>query len=297
MSKLIGACCNRGQQKLGVSKGPPFIYKYIYDTNHMYKDTSSKLLQKHNNIYTNVPKPNMDSIRAFRMKDRDYMNTVDIYDYSGTGYRELYELHNYYLFQGKNVVTIGGDHSISISTAASSAQKYNDDLVLVWVDAHPDLHTRESSTSKNMHGMSAGSILGLDNIFDFPTIRPEQLIYIGLRDIDAHEQKIMQDYNIEYYDMDYIKRNGIKQILHNIRNIDAPIHLSFDVDSIDPIYLKSTGTPVADGLTISDAWDVFTILKHNIVSTDIVEFNPELSDHKTAHAEGILVSNFVKYLL
>ena len=123
-----------------------------------------------------------------------------------------------------------------------------------------------------------------------------QLIYIGLRDIDEYEKKQIRDLHIEYYNMSYIHRNGIKQILHNISNMQAPIHLSFDVDSIDPAYFKSTGTPVRNGLTLSDAWDVFTILNKNIVSTDIVEFNPHLTDEHTNISEGILLSNFIKYL-
>ena len=297
MTKLIGACCRQGQRKLGVEKGPHVIEQCLYDGVNLMKNINNNGNNTRNsNTYKYIPKTyikDIDNSFSYNAEPMDYINHFDA---NGKGYKELHDLHNHYLTLNHNVITIGGDHSVSLSTVASSAKTYQDDLVVVWVDAHPDLHTRQSSTSQNMHGMPVGSLLGIDNIFNFSTIKPHQLIYIGLRDIDEYEKKQIRDLHIEYYNMSYIHRNGIKQILHNISNMQAPIHLSFDVDSIDPAYFKSTGTPVRNGLTLSDAWDVFTILNKNIVSTDIVEFNPHLTDEHTNISEGILLSNFIKYL-
>ena len=255
-TKIIGACCHNGQTKLGTHIAPQFIHK--------------KLGQ------------NVD------------IDFIDNFDNFGAGYKDLYSLHNKYLHENNKVTTLGGDHSISLSTTASSVEKFKDDLVVVWVDAHPDLNTRQSSLTKNIHGMPVASLLGLDNLFDLPTINPEQIIYIGIRDIDDYEKKMIDELNIQYYDMTYIKQYGLSNILNNINSMHAPIHLSFDVDSMDPIYFKSTGTPVPRGLNKADAYNIFTTLKKNIVSTDIVEFNPYLSNNTIKHKEGLMLANLVK---
>ena len=258
-TRVIGACCNHGQPKLGTNKAPYYIHKYL----------SSNL--------------DMDIIEGF--------------DTSGQGYNHLFALHNHYLQLQHNVITLGGDHSISLSTVASSAKKYGDDLTVVWVDAHPDLHTRESSTTKNIHGMPLGSALGLDNMFNLPTIKPSQLIYIGIRDIDPHEKKMIEDLNIEHYTIEHIKQYGLKDIITNIKKIHAPIHLSLDVDVIDPKYFKSTGTPVNNGLLLDDIDYIIDSLKGNIISSDIVEFNPYLSDESVTEKESCYINNYIHRLL
>ena len=258
-TKIIGACCNYGQPKIGTHKAPEIIRSYF----HKGLD--------------------MDMINGF--------------DQDGTGYIQLYALHNHYLQLRHKVITVGGDHSISLSTVASSAEKYKDDLTVVWVDAHPDLHTRESSVTKHIHGMALGSILGLDNLFNLPTIQPHQLIYIAIRDIDSYEQQMIRDLNIEYYTMEYIQTYGLTSILANIKNIDSPIHLSLDVDSIDPQYFKSTGTPVKNGLTLGDISQIIDSLKSKIVSTDIVEFNPYLSNNERKHQEAKYIVKYIHQLL
>lgn len=258
-TKFIGACCNCGQPKIGTHVAPKIINNYL--------DT----------VF------DMDMIEDF--------NT------SGRGYRSLYALHNHYLHLQNKVITIGGDHSISLATVASSAEKYKDDLTVVWVDAHPDLNTRESSLTQNIHGMPVASILGLDNLFDMPTIKPHQLIYIGIRDIDPYEQKIIHELDIENYTMEYINKYGLTDILTSIRNIDSPIHLSFDVDSIDPKYFASTGTPVENGLKLNDIYNIIERLKGHIVSADIVEFNPYLSNNITKQREAMYIANYINCLL
>lgn len=258
-TKIIGACCNHGQPKIGTHIAPAYLY--------------DQSIHKHP------------------------MRYVKKFDDTGTGYRDLYNLHNSYLHNNNKVITIGGDHSISLSTVASSVEKYKDDLVVVWVDAHPDLNTRASSLTQNIHGMPMAFSLGLDNLFDLPTIKPNQLIYLGIRDIDPYEQHTINTLGIESYNMTKIKQYGLIDILNDINRIDAPIHLSFDVDSIDPRHFKSTGTPVPNGFNIEDVWNIFSILKKNIVSTDIVEFNPYLSNNTIKSKEAKLLNNLINFML
>tara|TARA_B110000211_G_scaffold232663_1_gene296918 strand:- start:825 stop:1664 length:840 start_codon:yes stop_codon:yes gene_type:complete len=239
-TKFIGACCKYGQEKNGVQLGPQTLL------NGMGLSADA--------IY------------------------IDDFDYSG--YENLYKLHYDYLRRGWKPVTIGGDHSIALSTVASSARVYKDDLTVVWVDAHADIHTPSSSPSQNLHGMPLGSLLDYDTPHSTPHITPGQLIYIGLRDIEPHEEKVINDLGIENYTMEDLKKTPLDEILTNIYNRTDAIHLSFDVDVIDPIYISCTGTPVKDGISYNDAEKIINKLSPKIISADVVEFNPLLGDKK-----------------
>lgn len=234
-TKLIGACCNIGQQKLGVESAPHIMQKFY-------------------------PKKKIEMIQT-----------------EGSGfYKALFDHHNECL-ENNNVITIGGDHSISLATVASAAASFGPDLNVVWIDAHADIHTRVSSETKNVHGMPVASLLGHDNLFNFPEIKEHQLTYVGLRDVDEYEQLVLDFSTIRNYDMSYIGRHSIEKVADTLSNIDGPIHVSFDVDSIDPLEFASTGTPVKNGLSMADVWKILGALRDKTVSTDFVEFNPYIS--------------------
>lgn len=189
-------------------------------------------------------------------------------------------------------INIGGDHSMAIATVADSLNKvkFFDELKVIWFDAHPDINTFESSLTKNYHGMPLSFLTGLDKSskLDFidNKLKFQNLLYIGIRDIDKFEEQILKDYNISYilpkqfntnyqYVIDTIDRfigNGNNQINKN------PIHISFDVDSIDPKYIPCTGTAVSEGLEMFQTKKVIDYLfkNHKIIGLDIVELNLEL---------------------
>jgi len=244
--KVIGASCFYGQTKGGVESAARMLSRFL---------------------------PNKEDV-------------IHIDHFENDGYNKLFSAHNRFLNMGHRPLTIGGDHSISLATVASSIKKFEDDLTVVWVDAHADINTRQSSTTNNLHGMPLGCLLGHDNIYNLPTMKPEQLIYIGLRDIDDYEQGVMNDLNIESYSMDHIKQNSLPDILKNICNRSEVIHLSLDVDSIDPTIITGTGTPVPGGLSLDDVHDIISILSSKIKASDIVEFNPLLcEDNNTLYKE------------
>ena len=189
-----------------------------------------------------------------------------------------------------------GLHSISLSTVASSLKKYGEALNVIWIDAHADIHTRKSSETKNTHGMPLGSLLGHDPFFNFPTLLPSQLTYIGLRDVDMYEKKVIYDNNITNYDMDYIKTHSIYCVVKHISKINGPIHLSFDVDSIDPDIFKCTGTPVKAGLNMTDIWKILSTIKDKTVSCDFVEFNPFLANSYYKRKDVITLLNIIDYM-
>lgn len=197
--------------------------------------------------------------------------------------QNLYQL--YHLNQKIIVpkINIGGDHSMAISTIASNLQKFPN-LKVVWIDAHPDINTFKSSSTKNIHGMPLAYLTGLDDFLNIDFIRNklnfENLLYIGIRDIDPFEKEIIQKYNINYIKVHDVN-NELNYTLHKIKNFikDDYYHVSFDVDSLDPNVLDSTGTPVENGLGLYQTKHILDLLyQKNLVGLDIVELNLELGN-------------------
>lgn len=188
-------------------------------------------------------------------------------------------------------ITIGGDHSISTGTLAGYLN-YDNDLKVIWVDAHPDINTLETSPSHNLHGMPVALAMGLFNneeikrSFSFiPKLRPENIVYIGLRDIDPGEKKMIERLGIKYFTNSDVHNFGIEDILNrsvkhlqSSENADNNFYLSIDIDGIDPKFFPTTGTPVDNGITLQDGKYIIEHLcqKTNLLGMDIVEINPLL---------------------
>ncbi|MDU5110188.1 MAG: arginase [Clostridium sp.] len=190
-------------------------------------------------------------------------------------------------------LVIGGDHALAIGSIAGASKYFENDLAVVWVDAHGDINTLETSPSGNIHGMPLASSMGighetLTNIYSpSQKVKPENVFLLGCRDLDLGELEIIKNYNLNIWTMRDIKNKGIstvlKELLEAINNINAKnIHLSFDIDSLDPRYVPGTGTPVEDGLSFSEGKEILeTILNTSLVkSMDFVEFNPVLDKNK-----------------
>lgn len=195
----------------------------------------------------------------------------------------LYKLNS--KIKGRKI-NIGGDHSMSLATVASSLNKFNN-LKVIWIDAHADLNTSFSSTTDNIHGMPLGYLTGLDysNKFLFINnlLKFENLLYIGIRDLDPFEQKIINLCNIQSISSNEINTDtdgSLKKINNFIGN--NPYHLSFDVDSLDPSIIPSTGTPVKNGLQFYPTKNILINLIHNpkMVNMDITELNLSLGSNK-----------------
>ncbi|ATY66162.1 arginase [Cordyceps militaris CM01] len=197
--------------------------------------------------------------------------------------------------QGRLTLTLGGDHSVAIGTIAGTAkatrERLGREIAVIWVDAHTDINTPEGSDSGNIHGMPLAFLTGLatddkDEYFGWlkedMRLNIAKLVYIGLRDVDKAEKKILRDNNVKAFSMFDVDRYGIGRVvemaLAHIGN-DTPIHLSFDVDALDPMWAPSTGTPVRGGLTLREG-DYICESVHqtgNLIAIDLVEVNPELA--------------------
>ena len=194
---------------------------------------------------------------------------------------------------------LGGDHSMAIGTIAgisSYCKSNNIELGLIWIDAHADLNTEETTPSGNIHGMSVAASLGYGNkkltdLFGFsPKVKPENVAMIGLRSVDPGERELIKKLNLKVYTMTDIDRKGIgfliDKILKDLKTRVQHIHVSFDVDSLDPVTAPGVGTPVSGGLSYREAH----LLMESIAecgcmsSLEVAEVNPIL-DNKNRSAE------------
>lgn len=188
-------------------------------------------------------------------------------------------------------LVLGGDHSIAIGTINGAAR--DADLGVVWFDAHADYNTPETSPSGNIHGMPLAAVLGEGGFADCnwahaPSVPPENVVWIGLRDIDPPEQTRIRESDATAYTMSDIDEHGIATVVTNALDtattgVDA-VHVSFDMDFIDPNIAPGVGTPVRGGATYREAHAALELVaRHNdrhgtLRSLEFVEVNP-IRDH------------------
>ena len=200
------------------------------------------------------------------------INTIDIQKYSD--YRHGYKAVNNGLKKGLFNVNFGGDHSIAVSTIQPLLDHYKKDLLVIWIDAHADINTYEASNTKNIHGMPLASLIGLmphwyrvkKSRFILPT---QNLLYVGIRDLDPFEETIVKNKQIIYFN------SFDNDVIKTINNSPAKyIHISCDIDGLDPQFTPSTGTAVTGGLKVKNVIKIINTSKSRLVSFDLVEFNP-----------------------
>lgn len=188
---------------------------------------------------------------------------------------------------GNFPLILGGDHSLGLGSIAG-VSKYIKNLGVVWIDAHGDMNTHETTITGNIHGMPLAASMGkgpdkLVNLFEHRVkVECENVVHIAGRDLDPGEVDLIKTSNIKAFTMDKIKEHGIEKVIEDSINylkgkVDA-IHVSFDIDSIDSSLVPGTGTPVSEGLTIEEAKKLLSAFAASgmMVSLDFVELNPLL---------------------
>jgi arginase len=178
------------------------------------------------------------------------------------------------LNSNKFPLTIGGDHTVAISSVQASNEftKMNSDILgVLWCDAHADFNTMQSSISKNLHGMPVAVLCGhtLPILANGPPLDPMQFAYFGVRDIDSLEFYRFQEHNMKIVDSDLELDEWLKMF--------DKIHVSFDIDCLDPSVIKSVNTPVNGGKSVEQIKNIFEKVKKSgkLISMDLVEFNPD----------------------
>lgn len=295
---IIGAPSTFGQRKLGVNFGPDALryaglVERLKNIGHSVEDKGD------------IAVPAVD-VEKFKGKQEGLRNLNEIIEVSEN-------LSNAVSSSIKNQafpLIIGGDHSIAIGSISGVSQHY-ENLGIIWYDAHGDLNIPEESPSGNIHGMPLRVLLGngdkqLVNISGYaPKVKPENIVLIGMRDLDVGERDFIRENNIKTYTMADIDRNGIKQVMEEsvsyLKDKTDGIHLSLDVDALDPVETPGTGTKVLGGLTYRESHFALEML-HNtnlITSMDVVEVNPliDQNNHTAEQAVCLMGSFFGETLL
>lgn len=187
-------------------------------------------------------------------------------------------------------LVIGGDHSLGLGSASGVGKCY-EDFGIIWLDAHGDINTNETSPSGNIHGMPLSALMGMGsealvNVYaPGNKVNPQNVFLVGTRSLDEGELELIEREQLSVYTMDLIRSEGIDFVAADIRKKLKErkirnVHFSIDVDSIDPDYAPGTGTRVPEGLIPAEFMSfVEDILSTNLVkSMDLVELNPDL-DH------------------
>lgn len=246
----------KGQQRIGVSKSPRIISNSLYSISKNIKNINlNDLDNKHKQI---------NQIKEFCIKEK-------------------YTKQNPTLF-------IGGDHTISLSSVYSVSSKI-DDLHLLWIDAHADVNSPKTTMTGNMHGMPVYYLTE-----ELKCIKKENLTYLGLRCVDEEEKEWIKENNIDaYYMKDIHKTPDIifNKVFNKIGK--KKVHISFDIDVMDPYYAPGTGTPVENGMNLSQLNLLIHFLRNlSIVSMDMVEVNLDKDiNNKTLE----LSKNIIKKIL
>ncbi|MBP3963258.1 arginase [Paenibacillus lignilyticus] len=205
--------------------------------------------------------------------------------------------------KGQFPLVLGGDHSIAIGTIKGVLQHVKR-LGVIWFDAHTDVNTHETTHSGNIHGMSLAAVLGYGHpdlvaIGGLETkLRPENVVIIGARSIDPGERAFLKEKGIRVFTMHDIDRNGMKQVMEEameiVTNGTDGVHLSLDLDGMDPFEAPGVGTPVSGGMSYRESHFAMELLfeRNILVSAEFVEVNPMLDQHnKTAMAAVELIGS------
>lgn len=188
-------------------------------------------------------------------------------------------------------IFMGGDHALSLGTvlgAMRHADSVDRPLFVLWLDAHPDFHTPQSTDSGNLHGTPLGYVTGRDGFDGFPEVATplphDQIAMIGLRSVDDAERDALQGSDITYVDMRAIDENGIGRplatFLEKVAAANGMLHVSLDVDFLDPSVAPAVGTTVPGGATVREGHLVMEMLHDSglMTSLDLVELNPFLDE-------------------
>jgi arginase len=219
---------------------------------------------------------------------------------------------------GKFPLVLGGDHSVAAGTVAGVAEFFRQQrrvqeqkIGLIWIDAHADINTPDTSPSGNVHGMPLAAIMGLGpaelaDIYGFkPKVHPENCVLVGIRDVDAREKENIKETGIEVYTMRDIDERGMRTVIEEALRVagrnTAGYHVSLDMDWIDPEDAPGVGTPVRGGASYREAHLAMEIIADHgrMTSFEIVEVNPVIDEHnRTADlAVELALSAFGKKIL
>ncbi len=206
------------------------------------------------------------------------------------------------LGEGFLPLVLGGDHSIAAGVAAGAAshfRKEKKEIGYLWLDAHGDMNTPESSPSGNVHGMPLAAIMGygapeLVDLLGFkPKAEPGNIVIVGARDLDAQERKIAKKSGVHVFTMRDIDERGMREVMSDALKYamddTGGVAVSLDMDFVDPADAPGVGTPVRGGVTYREAHLAMEMIAdtESMVSLEVVEINPILDEHNRTALLGV----------
>jgi arginase len=271
--EIIGVPIDLGADRRGVDMGPSAIryahlHRELHRTGHVFED--------HGNV--EVPIAEMCSISEPGLKYIDCIVPMA---------RRTAGAVATCMQQGRFPLVIGGDHSIALGSIRGAARHKK--IGVIWIDAHADFNTPETTPSGNIHGMPLAALCGLGDarlvqLWDehVPVLDPRNVVVIGARDLDDGEKRNLQQTGVMVMGMEQIDRMGMfhameKALARAMQDVDG-LYLSFDVDSLDPRHAPGVGTPVTGGLTYREAHLACEMVAETgkLIGMDLVEVNPIL---------------------
>jgi len=289
--RIYGVPMDLGQSRRGVDMGPSAI---------RYAGLQTRLENLGWTVYDsgNIHAPVSEQIEADELFDghaTHHMSAIAAV---------AQEIHNAMLKSvraNEDVIFLGGDHSISIGSISGALHRA-DKVGVIWVDAHGDFNTPKTSPSGNIHGMVVTSLMGSGPkilAIGERRLEPDQIVMIGTRDLDFEERTALRESGIKVMTMRDIDEDGMASVvraaLEQLGDVDA-IHVSFDMDSLDPTVAPGVGTPVQGGLNYREAHLLLEMLADDgrVRSMDIVEVNPILDtfNYTAEIAVGLAASLF-----
>jgi arginase len=283
--RVIGVVSGLGAGDPGCSLGPivlknsPFLCQPALDLNW------------ENLMYVHTSAPGLAAIPAIT----ELCERIAAYTYQ-------------YVEQRHPFVIVGGDHSCAIGTwsGGAAALQSQGAIGLLWIDAHMDSHTPQTTPSNNMHGMPLACLLGygdtaLTNILSpQPKLQPKHVCLIGVHSFEAGEAELLEKLKVRVYFMDEVRERGLQTIFQEALNIvqrgTVGYGVSIDIDAIDPLEAPGVSAPAPGGIKALDLYNGLDLLLNDtrLVGVEIVEFNPNRDqDHKT---EKIVADIFCKVI-
>lgn len=283
---IIGACCDLGVHVNGANEGPIKLEPNIKNINQFI------------NVKTNFINKSLDENDLKK-------NLNEIYSYNEQLYNEVLKNLKNDIFP----IIIGGDHSIAVASALASIKKH-ENLGIIWFDAHGDFNTFKTTTTGNIHGLPFAVLTNFENEFntDYHNgnfFNYKNAVLVGARDIDMPDEysnlieagvTIFTTEDINKYGMEYVYNKAFEIASNNTNGV----HVSYDLDVIDPIIAPGVSVPVKNGVTLEQAYtfvDKIIENKHIVKSIDLVEFNPSKDkEDKTLNIATTIINNLTEKL-
>ncbi len=286
--RIIGVPMDLGQSRRGVDMGPSALrvgglLHRIKQLGHQVEDIG------------NIPVKQPEE-QPYGEKRAKYLQEI------AETCRELAAITERTIAEGIVPLVLGGDHSIAVGSVAGAAAHFHKQgkrIGCLWLDAHGDMNTPESSPSGNVHGMPLASIIGYGapELVELagvkPIVAPRNVALVGIRDLDARERRIVKESGVHVFTMRDIDERGMREVmaeaLRFVTDETDGVAVSLDLDFVDPEDAPGVGTPVRGGVTYREAHLAMEMIADSeaVVSMEVVEINPVIDEHNKTATLGV----------